>query len=171
MRQLIAIILSTIAFAGWAAPQKVSLPSFDSTEAKILLDSGANVISGSALIRKRGGDIVTCAGEVVHLIPATSYASERMAAIYRSTEKGYWNASWGLPNLQYENESPEYKNLVKSTICDAQGFFKFNQVADGSFFVTASITWHVNSYETEGGLLMQRVSVSGSELKEIVLAP
>ncbi|MDD9857135.1 MAG: hypothetical protein OXU96_03675 [Gammaproteobacteria bacterium] len=56
----------------------------------------------------------------------------------------------------------------------------FKDIADGDFYVTLSITWEVPSQnpclrgiipDKEGGELMQRVTVSGGETKEIVLSP
>ena len=74
---------------------------------------------------------------------------------------------------KFLNEDPNYFKYMKEAICDAQGYFKFEKVADGDFFLVASITWKVggNSLYYEGGGLMKKVHVEGSELKEFVLAP
>lgn len=174
MHKAILVLGFVAALSGCVSnpPQKVNVSSlFDAAETKRLLDSGPNVIRGSALIRQRGGGVVSCAGMEVALVPATSYASERILALYGSTEKGFNSAGLGGRRVQFENEPLEYRQLQKKVTCDAQGFFKFDQVANGSFFVTAVITWKVNDYFLEGGALMQRLSVAGGETKEIVLAP
>ncbi|KWT64450.1 MULTISPECIES: hypothetical protein [unclassified Variovorax] len=50
-----------------------------------------------------------------------------------------------------------------------QGFFTFDGLADGEFFVTTVVLWQVG-YAVEGGALMGRVAVAGGESKEITLA-
>ena len=153
------------------APKKVSIASpFDPVLTKQMLEKGSNTIRGSALIRQRGGGVVTCAGQEVRLAPATPYSSERVRAIFGFEEGGYYPA-FGSPPISFEGEPPEYRALTVSTRCDAQGYFKFDQVANGSFFVNTIITWKVSDYVTEGGSITQRVTLSGGETKEIVLSP
>lgn len=160
-----------IALSGCVSNPLTVSSSFDIAETKRLLQSGSNMIRGSALIRQRGGGVVSCAGMEVALIPVTPYSSERISALYGSTEKGFNSAGLGGRRISFENEPPEYRKLQKKVLCDAQGFFKFDQVANGSFFVASVITWKVNDYFFEGGALMQRVTLTGGETKEIVLAP
>ncbi len=146
---------------------------FDRDKAMKLLEDGSNTVKGSSLLRQRGGGVVTCAGNSVLLIPETPYARERMVALYRNTVKGYtgYNSDYGrvVRRIRFKPDLPEYYRLMKETTCDAQGYFKFNNVADGNFFVTTSILWEVSSI-TQGGILMYYVRVSGGETKEIVLA-
>lgn len=172
MRNLSLFLLFGLVLTACVAnqPREVSISSsFDASETRKLLEKGPNVIRGSALFRQRGGGVVSCAGMKVVLIPATSYAKERVFALYQSTEKGYRPAtSLILGKVNFNKEPPEYSQLKKEVVCDAQGFFKFDEVANGEFFVTTTIVWGVNSIE--GGALMQRVSVYGSETKEIVMA-
>lgn len=73
----------------------------------------------------------------------------------------------------FETTDPDYERLSKRTLCDAQGFFKFEKLADGEFFVTSSVTWKANPNSPffEGGWMMRRVKVERGETKELVLAP
>jgi hypothetical protein len=155
--------LIAVAIAGCAA-QKVSVDTpFDAGQAADLMKPGVNTIKGSALIRQRAGTVVTCAGREVRLIPATGYAKRRMEMIYGSST---YAAS--VPTFEYTH--PGYLALTRSTTCNAQGFFAFDRVADGDFFVATSVTWEAG-YTTQGGALMHRVAVAGGEMKEIVLTP
>ena len=153
-------------------PQKIAIQaSLDRSQAQTLLSEGTNTIRGSALIRQRAGGVVSCAGRDVVLIPETAYASERMQALYGNTQRGY-NPAFGGRRVNLENgDSADYAKLTKRTQCDAQGFFKFEKIANGNFYVATVINWQVSDYFQEGGSLMQRVSVSNGEVKEIVLAP
>jgi hypothetical protein len=139
---------------------------FDEAQAKQLLEPGENSIQGSALVRQQGGGIVTCAGSDIWLIPVTAYSTERMGHIYKSDQKGFSKS--GAPN--FEPNSAAFHNSMRKTLGDAQGNFEFDKVADGDFYVVTVISWVVG-YSTQGGSLMQRVSVAGGETKKIVLSP
>lgn len=180
----IKISLIAIAMlAGCATPTpKIQLTStFNEAETREMLREGTNTIKGSALFRQRNGGIVTCAGNNVRLTPATAYAQERMRHIYGNANNGY-KRSPKFPNdviLRTDTSSPfththpRYLELARQTVCDAQGFFFFNNVADGDFFIATGITWEVVigiQTHTQGGFLMQRVTVSDGEVKEIVLS-
>ena len=167
--------MSLFVLAGCVTTRRVTLSShFDPLLAKSMLEKGKNSIKGSALIRQRGGGIVTCAGREVLLIPATDYAKERMRAIYGSDIKGFYdisNIGFGKKLIKFTSTSPEYLKLKKKTICDAQGFFLFSDIKDGGYFVTTSIVWQISDLFYEGGALMQYVNVAGGVTKNIVLAP
>lgn len=144
--------------------------SFDPVLTTKLLEGGNNTIRGSALIRQRGGGVVTCAGHEIRLAPATPYSRERVRIAFGSEDGGYFPA-FGAAPVMFANEPPEYKQLSRSTICDAQGYFKFDKLASGDFYVNAVITWRVRGYVDEGGSITQRVSVANGETKDIVLSP
>lgn len=180
---VVAVIATALAvLAGCATPKIITLQSeFDADEARALLAKGNNTIKGSALMRQRDGGVVTCAGNEVGLIPNTAYAAERMYHRYGSTTKGVayyqqpdiFHPNWGI--VQFAGTAPEYRALSKGVVCDAQGFFKFTNVTDGSFFVGTKIQWSIPisaySSQVQGGILMQRVDVRNGETAEIVLAP
>ena len=169
---LSSLFVLCILFAGCATTKNIMLTShFDSNIAKSMLEQGDNTIKGSALIRQRGGGVVTCAGSEVVLIPATDYARERIRAIYGNEIKGYAAAGFGHKQVKFDPSEPEYFQLMKKTIGDAQGYFSFPNIKDGNYFVVTCIAWKVNDYFYEGGNLMQYVAVSDGETKEIVLAP
>ena len=151
--------------------KEVSIASqFEADKAREMSQGkGNNTIKGSALMRQSGGGVVTCAGKTVSLVPAIAYAKEKIQAVYGNTQRGavsYYDAFLIVfsPDIPYETFS-------RSSICDAQGFFKFEEVPDGEYFVTVVITWSGGSYLTQGGYLMQRVEVKEGKAVEVVLAP
>lgn len=169
---LLAFISIQLTGCNTLGPTKIFIKSdFNSDKAKKLLEPGDNAITGSALIRQRGGGVVSCAGNRVVLVPATKYAHERMASIYGNDNKGYSTHGFVGKQIEFSNSNPEYLSLIKVTQCDAQGYFKFNNLSDGAFFVTTSIVWQVNNYFKEGGSLMHRVELFDGTTKNIVLAP
>lgn len=165
MKKLICLAVAALAIGGCAVPaKKVQLTSqFSYDEAIKKIAPGKGTVKGSALLRQNGGGVVTCAGNEVSLIPVTGYSYERIVAIYGSSESGYATSA-----PMFEGVDGEYKRAMLTTRCDAQGYFKFENVGSGDFFVTTSVLWKVQ-YAMNGGALMQRVSISGDETKELVL--
>lgn len=167
----IMTLLMVIALSGCAArePRLVYLTNeYRYADTKPMLEKGPNTIKGSALWRQQGGGIVTCAGNMVALVPKTSYSTERFVALYGNDISGI---SLIKSNIQFSPESLEYKQHILTAQCDAQGYFTFENVADGNFFVTSSIVWTAGAHNPQGGALMKSISVKGGEVKTVVLAP
>jgi hypothetical protein len=142
--------------------------TFDKNEIAWSQKAGTSTIRGSALLRTRGGEVKTCAGYSVEIIPESTYARERMLHIFGQEESGY--ASRATP---FSSTDDDYVNSIITSTCDAQGVFEATKLAAGTYFVTAKVTWQVPflSYSsmTEGGMLMKKISVGISEDKKVVL--
>ena len=141
--------------------------AFDTAQAERLSGPGQNTIQGSALMRTRGGSVVSCAGLDVELVPATDYAKERMGWIYGSDQGGI--RQWSTP-IRFTPSPAAYDTARRHTTCDAQGAFTFDQTADGSFYVVSCITWSVAG-ERQGNCMMRPVTVSGGKTVRLVIAP
>ncbi len=168
-----SLIVATVTLMGCAAPpaNKVKLSHvFDPKEAAQALLSGNNTIKGSALIKRMNGTIVTCAGNTVMLLPGTAYQAERMAAIYGNSESGY-KSIWSNKRLVFEDQPADYATFSKKTVCDALGFFKFEGLADGQYYVYTDVYWKVEKYTTEGGSLFSAFNVKNGQTQEKTLAP
>lgn len=174
VRNAILITLAGITIAGCVtttptAPTISTLAlvaAFDATEAKSLLADGKNSIKGSSFMRQQGGGVVTCAGQTVSLVPATAYATERIAALYGNTERGTNNGR----RYKFVPDPPEFLTSIKTTRCDAQGNFAFDRIADGTFYINTLVVWQIG-YSQQGGQLMQRVSVKEGQSLVVVVAP
>ena len=164
------VAVACLSIAGCAGPvQTRQIPltaPYDAVHAKQLLQPGTNSLKGSALLRQQGGGVVTCAGRPVYLIPATAYAIERTEKLYGSSAPKRYLPFQRPPT--FTPDEPDYLKNVKEATCDAQGFFTFDRVADGTFFVNTSVQWVVNNVE-QGGYLLQRVTLQNSEPQTIVL--
>lgn len=166
MKHILLSSLSLFILTGCVEPQIINLTaSFDIEQAKYIQDKGNNTIKGNAFLKQNGGGVVTCAGNGVDLIPITEYAKERIGKIYSNTEKGFSQNR----GITFNPNSNDYRKYMKNTVCDSQGNFKFENIADGDYFITTVVTWNVGSMP-QGGGLMQKVSLKNGELKEIVLA-
>lgn len=127
---------------------------------------GRNTITGSAVVRQAGGGVVTCAGEQVTLTPATAYANRRVQIVYGA-------GTIARPYIQvppFSPDVPEYYKFRRTTTCNAQGFFKFENVADGDFILQTPVVWFVNGY-TQGGMLLGRVSARGGQVADVTITP
>lgn len=169
----VATMVLALALTGCAQKPIHMATSFDSAQAQKLMAPGNNTLRGSAVIRQSGGGTVTCAGYNVQLVPATAYARDRIRAIYKSENGGFLDVNSGFGG--FDSTDSEYTRLTSSTTCDAQGFFTFENISDGEFYVTTTIAWKVpvNAYVTAsaGGALAKKVALSGGKTTNIVLAP
>ena len=97
-----------------------------------------------------------------------------MRYIYGSDKAGYRSVlSMQNSPPAFSETDPDYLNLQKTTLCDAQGFFKFEKIADGDFFLLSTIAWKAdaNSFVYEGGTMLRKVHVESGEIAELVIAP
>lgn len=177
-RALAAVALSAAA-AGCALPPlgpseptapggtvyRIDTP-YDKTLAARLLANGPNTVTGSASVRQRNGTVVTCAGQPVFLVPATDYARIRVRALYGSDERG---ASLDGRSYRFDPDPPEYSKLVRQAQCDANGRFRFDRVASGTFFLTAVVRWQEGERRA-GGSLMQQVTTGGGRTVSLTLS-
>jgi len=171
--QMIRISLVGLALVAASCAQPIREPLtngvrtlFEEGEARELLAPGTSTIKGSAFARQRGGGIVTCAGKQVFLIPGTFYAQERLGAIYRTPEGGPLTV---VPVPRFVPDPPAYRELTRSTKCDAQGSFQFDNVKGGRFFVVTEVAWEVSGAQ-QGGFVMQKVQVKDGTTETVVIS-
>jgi hypothetical protein len=170
---LLPLVIMSLQGCAMMGPELVQpTTSFNYDETAQLMRPGHAIIEGSALIRQQGGGVVSCAGNEVNALPATRYAQERMFIVYGNDMKGFRqnSAAWG--QRAPADPPPAYFTLSHKAVCDAQGNFQFKNVAAGTYYVVTRITWRVpGRYTEEGGALMQRVTVTETDIIRIVLSP
>ena len=165
----IILFLCVLSLSGCASlpaqePLKQTV-KFNEAEAKKMLAVGNNTVYGSAFLKQMGGGVVTCAGETVRLIPATMYATERMKYFYGPSVDYSVGVYFGGKSA--EDNAP-YESNIKTTVCNQNGDFSFDNVADGSFYVSTVVLWKV-AHRIQGGGLAQRVNVKSGEKKQVIL--
>lgn len=150
----------TLILSGCMVPQSIQINApFNEEQARKQLEKGNSSITGEAFLKKRDGGVVTCAGELVRLIPATDYAKERLAHIYGSYEQSY--RSFMIPAYQFEPNINSYDELQKVTRCNSLGHFEFNNIKNGEYFVITRVIWGPigNSVYPEGGTIQYKIQV------------
>ena len=164
---LVSYFLFGCAGSGFAPIEHVMQHQLDEKQAQQQLHQGSGKIEGSAFLRQNGGGVVTCAGNNVYLIPYTEYANERITLLYGSNERGY--RDWLSTQYKFSGENLNYLQLTKISTCDAQGKFVFSNLSNGTYFLTTKVLWYVG-YSQQGGDLMQKVTINGDEVKNIVMS-
>lgn len=173
MKILHLTLTTAVLTAGCATIEVPINSSFSSTEVSWFNAEGTNSIEGSAFMRTKGGDVKTCAGYDVTLMPYSNYASERMTYIYGNSEEGY--RTLGLQRkYEFSNESAEYHKYSKDTKCDAQGEFEFNDLPDGDYYVIAGVQWQTGAGAgaelfPQGAILMKRVTTANGETQKVTM--
>lgn len=141
---------------------------FDADEAAFIDKPGTTAIKGEAFLPDDAGDGVRyAAGEIIRLIPATTYARARHDYIFQGEK---FVRSINLPNLEPD---PAYRARMRTTKADARGRFAFENVPPGTYLLTTQVIWKPKkSFFNDGGLIYDEVSITGAELKpvEVILS-
>lgn len=170
MRKSLVPVLALALSACAGTPPVETTGAFDPEEVAWFHNAGTNTIVGNAVLRTVSGETRTCAAMPAYLVPVSRYARERVMKIYGNAESGF------LPvqsDLKFAKTDPLYESNSKSVKCDALGNFRFENIPDGEYYVTATVVWGVPTgyfISRQGGVLMQHVSVKGGETKNIVLS-
>jgi len=165
MRQFV-FAAAALALAGCVQNTVEMQNSFDPNEGRYILQSGSGSIEGQAFMRQAGGDVVTCAGEDVSLTPVTPYFQERIQIIYGSPTGGSRTTVIGDVPPDHASGSLALRKMTK---CDASGNFQFTNLAPGSYFVSTQVVWMASQYNTQGGVLAQRVEVAPGQRVRTIL--
>ncbi len=138
--------------------------SFDAAEAAFMDKPGKTTITGQAFLPDKTGHVNVrfAAGETVRLIPATSYARARLAYYFRGAK--FAPAAFVPKN----DPDPDYLAHMRMTKAGSTGRFVFENVPPGDYFVTTQLVWKPDSaFLSEGGLMYEEVTVTGTETKPV----
>lgn len=179
MARILTTIAAVSVMAGCSVPLGTSRVinlenTFDVRAAQAQTKPGTGLVSGSALMPKRGGDMATCAGNEVHLVPATKYAEERFGHMYPGTPTAATTSVKSIDEIMFRHQAffpdpPEYRLAMKVTTCDDQGNFEFTDVLDGDYFVNTTVYWKADT--REGAALAKRVTVANGVTQRLILTP
>lgn len=165
MNKLPALALASILTACVLPPPVVMTTRFNAADVAWAKTKGTNELSGQGFLRQQGGNVVTCAGEEVDMVPVAPYSSERIGGLYGNTTKGYVDPLFA-PQIP-PAETGYVESWLKSQ-CDAQGKFRFSNLPDGDYFLVTQVIWYAGD-SRQGGYLMQRVSLHGDKPQEVLL--
>ncbi len=166
---LIALSACVTTAPQYQAPSPHQMTNAFNTEvASTILETGNSTITGQSFLRQNGGGVVTCAGQIVSLIPATEYAREYIKV--KHGDKAYSSVS---PQHHYIL-SPEITDLdmnfdkyQRETVCNAGGRFVFNNVPAGAYYLKTLVDWKVRY--SQGGYMIDLIIVKDNQTKEVIV--
>jgi hypothetical protein len=156
--RVVALVLGLpLTYAACSARQTVPRfvkiqTKFDYSEHEPYAKPGENSISGQAFLTQQEDSVVTCAGNRVLLLPATSYFREMIGRMVAGSEPE-------PPKTAY----PSLKNMIRRTQCDAQGNFSFPAIPDGAWFILTQVN------ARHGGVLITEMTLSNRSTIQVLL--
>jgi hypothetical protein len=161
--RLVAVVLGLpLAYAGCAArqpPPVGTLTNFKETEHKPYMASGGNSIMGKGFVwfQQQGGDLVTCAGRAVWIMPNTSFFHARI----------YYVRDGKIAELESEIP-PAFNGIIRKTQCDKEGNFSYAALPSGEWLVFTNVEWVIGSGK-QGGALMRSVTLLNNQTVQVLL--
>jgi len=113
-------------------------------------------LDGQAFMKTVGGDVKTCAGNPVYLIPSTPYNDE----VVVHSQLG-----------SITNRDPQATQFTRSGICDVSGKFSFEKVPARRWYIVATVKWGVpteNGINAQGGEVMKVVDLKSGQNQVIL---
>jgi hypothetical protein len=147
------------------ADEAIVQTPFDEAQAIPFAGTGSANLRGQAFLKTIGGDVKTCAGEDVVLVPSIRYFDDLMD-----------NAKIGID----AHIDPRATLALRKTICDAQGNFTFLNLPTQTWYVLTQVRWGAPHLEQPGersgliiGLLFgfhvpPNIDEQGGELLQLV---
>lgn len=182
MKNLFTIIAAAFVLTGCAtapAPKVSILSVFKPEDVAWAVGEGTSSIKGSALLTTNGGLPRTCAGKEVGIIPVSAYSTERMTVLYGSVPSFRQirgdNISGIYNPIQTINDTPaQYLATVRRTKCDAQGYFEFENIPAGDYYVVTQVVWMTPfgnySQSYNGGSLVDRITLNANKITKVILS-
>jgi len=167
----LAVLLSSCGTMYYpVAPEKNKIflsSAFNVNQAQFINKKGNNTLKGESFLKTVGGDVKTCAGNEVHLIPVTDYSNERMIKQFGKSQSGYIT-DYTFIMTEFVNTDANYTEYQKTTYCNSQGGFIFENLSDGEYYVTTIVKWQGGyPMTTQGGVIMKRIAVKDGETKSV----
>jgi hypothetical protein len=129
-------------------------------------DFAWSVRPGTARIQGLTARGASCAGNAVALTPATAYSSERMRALYGSTDYSVLPIE-AVRAKTIVNDNPAMRGYVRATRCDSAGAFVFDKLPAGPYFIIAEV-----NESTGQRVIMRKVTaVAGRTLQAPLNGP
>lgn len=154
---LFALVAFLLCCSGCQQPPPAKrMAVFDPAEYAPYQVPGTGKVVGQAFLVQAGGGVVVAAGRPIILNPVTTYSTEWMERIVMRGE-----------NL----EPPDSRVLslgVRETRGDAEGRFKFENLAPGDYYLASWVYWQVGTV-VQGSAVWNKVTVRHGETVEVLL--
>jgi len=160
---LLSTVLALVGACGFAQPPPVAMQTpFLEADHRAYLEPGTSAIRGQGFLRQQGGGVVTCAGEMVMIVPATGFFWEMVHHIQQGHEPN-------LVTAVAPASTPALVRLFHQSQCDAQGNFAFDALAPGKWVVLTQVKWKVG-YGMQGGNLLRQILLPAGTTLQVLLS-
>lgn len=109
--------------------------SFDAKLAATYVGTGPANLHGQAFLKTVVGDVKTCAGEFVYILPGMPYVEEVIKKLHDGVD------------VRMDERA---KSLARQTVCDAQGNFTFTGLPAHRWVIATQVKWGVPHIEQPG---------------------
>ena len=150
--------IAALFLAGCAVEPVALTTPFSPTDHSAWEGRGTATLRGQAFLRTVGGEVRTCAGSTVLLMPASVYGREFVTL-----------AAKGTP---IANPDPRYRGTWRTTVCGADGSFTFRDLPAADWIAETDVIWVVpmRSYNSQqGGFLRSAITTLPGETTEVIL--
>lgn len=150
-RRTTALLAIVVMAEGCTAPLSAAFEPFP---ARYVLDKGANEISGRVAVISSSGYARTCEDNGVFLFPVTPYWMAWAHRTFGNSGQIY------APRAAIQNVSIDRnaRKFSRHSDCDGDGRFRFEEVADGQYYVFSTVFWLMR-WQQNGYGFMREVDV------------
>ena len=148
-------------------PQVINAPptsQYDNEKAAMFMAEGPNTIRGNAFLKTRGGEVRTCAGNPVLLLPDVQY---NRSVLQQSHPSGSRSAR--QPSVDLGAATSVFTQYGRKTTCDSNGEFIFDNVAEGDFIILSRVVWEVPGSGYQGGEMVDYVSTRNKSNQKVII--
>jgi hypothetical protein len=123
--------------------------------------TGPATLTGQAFYKMPSGRVISCAGSMITLMPATSYNLEAEQSI-------------GMGKSYPDNYNKAALKYAHKAMCDGAGHFSFQNLPTQNWIVMTHISWQVPStymfwkMSDKGGTLFQEVLLDAGDNKVVL---
>ena len=161
MKKFAPVIFAIVMFISCVQQKTYTIKTpFHSEYWHMGIETGNCNLEGQAFLKTKGGDVKTCAGEEVILMPYNAYTQE----LYNVTKHGNFDTA--------SNFDPSIKNYCKVTTCDDNGDFQFKNLPSGKWLLYTRVVWEApggNSSGVKGGDMVKIVQTTENDTQKVYL--
>lgn len=150
--------------------QTVNLPTpFDPEQAAFILEQGSATITGTSTIKDSVGEVITCAGNNVYLVPVNEYSRERFTYLFGGSAKGF-SPDEVIRKIKFKPDPPEFRKYMRVGTCNYIGQFSFKNVPAGRYYIGTNIISEIDGYNTiDGGAYAKEITLKKGQSLHISL--
>lgn len=142
---------------------------FNPAEAAFILDEGTASIKGSSLVKDAVGEVITCAGNNVYLVPVNDYSRERYTYLFGGSANGF-SPDETIRKIKFKPDDPEFRKYMRVSTCNYIGEFVFENIPAGHYYIGTNIISEIDGYNTiSGGAYAKEIRLKRGQKLTIAL--